>query len=125
MAQTIYAGPAVVFYRGRPALEADNVRFQLQTNNKGVFTRKGYAGHTKGPKTHSLSVANALPSTGPEVDWMGIASAQEVVTLAVKFANKTYTLEGQIADCEYNDGGSQGEAIKLSFNFTGRQISVT
>lgn len=125
MAQTIYSGPATLFYLGMPVLEADSIRLQLQTNNKGVFTRKGYSGHTKGPKVHTLSVNNALPSTGPEVDWMAIAAAQNVVTLGVKFANKTYTLEGQVSDCDYNDGGSQGEAIKLSFNFTGKLVSVT
>ncbi len=126
MAQTIYSGPATLLFLGRPVLEADSIRLQLATNNKPVYTgRKGYAGHTKGQKTHTMSVSNALPSTGPEVDWMAVANAQDVITLAVKFANKTYTLEGQVSECDYNDGGAQGEAIKLSFSFTGKLVSVT
>lgn len=125
MAQTIYAGPATLLYLGRPVLEADSVALSLATNNKSVFTRKGYSGHTKGPKVYSLSVDNALPSTGPEVDWMAIGAAQDVITLAVKYANKTYTLEGQISECSTKDGGSQGEAIKISFSFTGKLVSVT
>ncbi len=126
MAQVIYSGPATLFYRGLPVLEADSIRLQLATNNKPVYTgRKGYSGHTKGPKTYSLTVSNALPSTGPEVDWMGIANAQNVVELAVKFANKTYSLEGNVSECDYNDGGAQGEAIKISFSFTGKLVSTT
>lgn len=126
MAQTIYAGPATLLYLGRPCLEVDSTKLSLATNNKPVFTgRKGYAGHTKGPKVYTLPVTNALPSTGPEVDWMAIAAAQEVITLGVKFATKTYTLEGQVTECDVNDGGAQGEAIKISFNFTGKLVSVT
>jgi hypothetical protein len=125
MAQTVYAGPATVLYAGLPALEADSVRLSLATNNKNVFNRKGLAGHTKGPKVYTLAVSNALPSTGPEVEWMEIADAQRVVTIGVTFANKTYTLEGQVSEADYNDGGSQGEAVKLNFNFTGKLISRT
>lgn len=125
MAQIVYSGPATLFYLGRPVLECDSVRLQLQTNNKSVVTnRKGRAGHTKGPKVYSLAIGNALPQAGLEVDWQQIADDQEGITLAVKFANKTYTLEGDIRDFDMSSE-AEGAANKVSFNFDGKLVSKT
>lgn len=125
MAQTIYMGPATLFYLGRPVLETDSITLSVQSNNKAVVTgRRGRSGHTKGPKSYSLKVSNAIPSTGLEVDWQQICDDQEVVTLGVKFANRTYTLEGDLADVELTSEAEGGSA-KCSFNFNGKLKSKT
>lgn len=117
MAQIEYSGPATVYYLGLPVLEAKKVDLKFNANNKTVNTlSKGRAGHTAGPKVYELSVSNALPSTGPDVDWEELGAAQEVITLAVKFADRTYTLDGDIRDVSMSSD-AEGGANEVSFSF--------
>lgn len=125
MAQITYSGPATLFYLGLPVLEATKVTLKLATNNKTVNTlSKARAGHTAGPKVYTLSVSNALPSTGPDVDWELLASEQETITLGVRFANKTYTLDGDLRDVTV-ESDAEGAANSIAFEFEGTMKART
>lgn len=112
-----YSAPGAVFYRGRPALEATSITMDLDSGNKDVVTiLKGRAGHTAGPLMATIAVDNALPSTGPEVDWIGLCAAQEEVALVFKIAGDSYAFKGDVRTAKI-DTKAEGTPNSVSFSY--------
>jgi hypothetical protein len=119
-----YSGPATVLYRSRPVLQATTSRFRIETGNNDVTTMAlGRAGHSKGPKKVVMEVENAIPQGGFEIDWIGLANAQEEVPLGFKIAGKTYECVGDIRGADVQSG-TDG-ANRVSWEFHGRIVSET
>ncbi len=123
-----YVGPTVVRYRGRVLLEAQNARVRIITGNASVFTaHRGFAGKSRGAPHLELAVDSAIPGTGFEVDWPGIALAQADIELEVELPGvATYGCDGDVRDVELESDSSAGEArpSKVSFNYMARIVSI-
>jgi hypothetical protein len=118
----VYSGPATLFYNSVPVLQAQSVRLKISTNNKSVHTlHLGRAGHSRGSKEIELTVDNAAPEEGLEVDWELLADAQEEVALGVRFAGTTYECIGDLRDVDM--GSSTDDANKVSFTYSAIIVS--
>lgn len=119
-----YSGPGFVLFRGRPVLQANTVSMDVQTDNKDVNTLLlGRAGHSAGSKKIQLSVNSAIPLGGLEFDWVGVANAQQEVSLAFKLANKTYNCTGDVRSVKLDT--STEKANEVSFEFHGIIVNIT
>jgi hypothetical protein len=113
-----YSGPGAVIYNSRTVLQSQSVGFQVQTDNKDVMTLAGgRVGHSRGAKKVQVSVDNAIPELGFEIDWVGIANAQLEINLSFRIATKTYNCRGDIRDAEWRT--DVDATNKLSFTFHG------
>lgn len=114
----LYSAPGFVLYNGIPVLQASQVSFNLQTDNKDVSTLLlGVAGFSAGPKKVQVDVTSAIPQAGMEQAWVTIANAQGEVNLAFKIANVTYNCRGDIRDVKADT--SVDKANDVSFTFHG------
>lgn len=114
----VYSAPGFVLYNGIPVLQASQVSFNLQTDNKDVSTLLlGVAGFSAGPKKVQVDVTSAIPQAGMEQAWVTIANAQGEVNLAFKIANVTYNCRGDIRDVKADT--SVDKANDVSFTFHG------
>lgn len=117
-----YSGPGFVSYQGRPVLQAKSVDVQIQSGNNDVDTLiLGRAGHSKGSKKVQIQVDNAIPQAGPEIDWEGLAEAQEEIPLSFTVAGKTRNCVGDIRDVTVKS--STDAANIISYTFHGRTVS--
>lgn len=116
----IYSGPATLLYNGVPVLQCSSVELSIDTGNKDVDTMHlGRAGHSRGPKKIMLSVKNAVPLAGYEIDWIGLANAQLEVPLGLQTTlNKVYGLIGDVRTARYGSGVDS--ANELSFEYHGK-----
>lgn len=117
----LFSGPGYVRVNGNTVTLSTQIKIDLATNNQGVDTMlEGYAGHSKGSKVYTVEVENPVPAEGFEVDWLGIAEAQEEVDV-------DFVLPGVV------DFGFQGEidsagletatnkAANATMKFTGKR----
>jgi hypothetical protein len=103
-------------------LEASHAEIKFETNNKDVDTmRKGRAGHSRGAQKCTITVKNAIPQAGAEIDWAGIARAQLEVELGFRIAGKTYECVGDVRDVTVTSGTEQPN--DLSFTYHGKVTS--
>lgn len=117
-----YSAPGFVLYQGVPVLQASSVNFQVITDNKDVNTLiLGRAGHSKGSKKVQIQVENAIPQAGYEINWPGIAAAQQEIPLTFRIANKTYNCVGDVRDVDIKS--SVDSPNSLGFTFHGRIVS--
>lgn len=118
----VYSRPGFVLYAGQPVLQASNVSFSFETDNKDVNTLLlGRAGHSAGPRKVQFDVTSAVPAAGMERAWIAIANAQGEVSLAFKIANKTYNCTGDIRNVKVDT--SVDKANDVSFTFHGILIN--
>jgi hypothetical protein len=119
-----YSAPGFVTYRGRPALEATSITVDADSGNKDVVTiLKGRAGHTGGPLMTTINVDNAIPSTGPEVDWFAICASHDEIELGFKIAGDTFRFSGDVRTVKY-DTKAEGTPNALSFTFHGTYLGT-
>ena len=120
----VYSGPGLVLFNGVPVLQASNIDFKVETDNKDVVTLAlGRAGFSAGPKKVQASVDNAIPAQsdgGMEVDWPGIALAQQQVSLAFVIAGVTRNATGDVRSV--NVKTSTESANSVSFEFHGTSV---
>lgn len=123
MAATIYSGPGFVTVNAVPVLQSSSIDFSVDTQNKDVETLLlGMAGFSVGPQKVMVSVDNAIPQAGMEFDWVGIALAQQAITLGFKLAGKTYTCTGDVRTVKA--GTKVSDANTVSWEFHGKITSV-
>ena len=121
---SLYSGPGFVLYNGTPVLQSSMVTMDVQTDNKDVNTQLlGRAGMSPGPKKVQISVNSAVPASGLEFDWVGIANAQVEINLAFKLAGRTYSCSGDIRSAKLDS--SVDKANEVSFEFHGIIVSTT
>jgi len=112
-----YSGPGTVLYRGRPVLQASSAELDIETDNKDVVTlRLGRAGHSPGPRKIALNVSSAIPETGLEVDWVGLANAQAEVQLGFRIANKQYEFTGDIRTAKITTSTEQANGVSFTYH---------
>lgn len=117
-----YSGPGHVKYRGVPVLQSGSVELDAQTDNKDVNTLLlGRAGHSRGARKVQIQVESAIPQTGMEIDWVGIANAQTEIPLSFTIANKTWNCVGDVRDTRIRS--TVNDANSVSFTFHGRIVS--
>lgn len=112
-----YSGPGQVLWGDRVVLEAENAQFALATGNNDVSTlAKGRAGHSRGAKKYTLRVDNAIPDTGFEVDWEGIADAQLEVAIGFRIGTTTWLLRGDIRDVDVSTDTNASNKVTFTFH---------
>ena len=120
---TIYSGPGFVTINAVPVLQSSSIDFDVDTQNKDVQTLLlGTAGFSVGPQKVMVRVENAVPQSGMEFDWVGIALAQSVITLGFKIAGKMYTCTGDIRTAKV--GTKVADANSVSWEFHGKITSI-
>jgi len=119
----VYSAPGFIDYSGVPALQPNSVDFNIETDNKDVNTLLlGRAGHSAGSKSVKASVNSAIPAAGLEIDWVGIADAQQEVNLGFHLAGKVYNCKGDVRSVKL--GTSTDKANEVSFEFSGRIVNI-
>lgn len=119
----LYSAPGFIDYSGVPALQPNSVEFNIETDNKDVHTLLlGRAGHSAGSKSVKASVNSAIPAAGLEIDWVGIANAQQEVNLGFHLAGKVYNCKGDVRSVKL--GTSVDKANEVSFEFSGRIVNT-
>jgi len=115
----VYSGPGFVLYNGVPVLQASSITFNVETDNKDVNTLLlGRAGFSAGPKKVQVSVDNAIPSSGMEVDWPAVAEAQAQVSLGFSIAGKTYNATGDVRSVRVTTSVDNANAVSFEFHGT-------
>lgn len=119
----VYSGPGFITQNGLPLLQAESINFKVDPKNKPVETLLlGYAGHSTGALSISGDVSNAIPSTGPEINWGAVAAAQAEIPLAFHIGGNVYNCVVNVSGASYGTGVN--DANKLSFEFMGRLVNI-
>ena len=120
---TIYSGPGFVTVNAVPLLQSSYIFFDAGTKNEAVQTRlAGTDGCSVGPQKVMVRVENAVPQSGLEFDWVGIALARAVLTLGFMIAGKMYTCMGDIRTAKI--GTKVADANSVSREFHGKLTSI-
>jgi hypothetical protein len=113
---TVYSGPGQVLSGDHVLLEVETAEFSFESGNNDVLTlAKGRAGHSRGAAKAMLSVTNAIPAAGPEVDWVAVAAAGLAVALGFRMAGRVYQMTGDVRDARITTD-AQG-ANRYSFTY--------
>jgi hypothetical protein len=106
-----YSGPFIVRHEGTTLLEQQSARFRIITGNADVFTaHKGRAGFSRGAVRLEIDIDSAIPAEGLEVDWPGLAIAQEEVTGDIQIADMVYGYTADVREVDQESDASSGEA---------------
>lgn len=115
----VYSGPGIVLYQGVPVLQATSITYNVETDNKDVNTLSlGRAGFSAGPRKVQVSVDNAIPAAGMELDWPGIAEAQEQVSLGFVVAGVTRNAQGDVRDVSVKTSTDSANSVSFEFHGT-------
>ncbi len=114
----LYSGPGVLLYNGTPVLQASSVELSVDTGNNDVVTlHLGRAGHSPGAKKIQLSVENAVPLEGYEIDWIGLANSQAEVQLGLQTVQgKIYGLTGDVRTARYRTGVDNANSLSMEYH---------
>lgn len=119
-----YSGPGFVRVRGVVVLQASKIEFKFNPNNKSVMTLMlERAGHSTGPKEVEVSVENAIPQAGMEVDWFGLSAAGQEIALDFVLAGKTYACRGDLRDVSAST--DVGSPNGVNWSFSGKWMNPT
>jgi hypothetical protein len=121
----IYSGPARLTYNGVDVLQSESVELSVDTGNKDVDTMHlGRAGHSRGSKKIMLSVKNAIPIEGFEIDWISLANEGLEVQLGLRIGlTKSYGFIGDIRTARLGSGVDGTN--ELSFEYHGKIVAET
>jgi len=115
----LYSGPGFVLYNGVPVLQAGSVTYNVETDNKDVNTLLlGRAGFSAGPKKVQISVENAIPASGMELNWPAIAEAQAQVSLGFVLAGTTYNATGDVRSVRASTSTENANGVSFEFHGT-------
>ena len=115
----VYSGPGYVLFEGVPVLQASNITYNVETDNKDVNTLLlGRAGFSPGPHKVQTSVDSAIPEAGMEVDWPGIARAQLQVSLSFVIAGTTYNATGDVRSVRVTTSTENANGVSFEFHGT-------
>jgi hypothetical protein len=106
-----YSGPFKVRHGGQTLLEQQSARFRIVTGNADVFTaHKGRAGFSRGALRLEIDIDSAIPGDGLEVDWPGLAIAQEEIEGDITIAGVVYGYVGDVREVDQESDSSGGDA---------------
>ncbi len=118
----VYSGPGYVLFEGVPVLQASNITYNVETDNKDVNTLiLGRSGFSPGPKKVQVSVDNAIPAEedgGMELDWPAIAEAQLQVSLAFVIAGVTRNATGDVRGVSAKTSTESANSVSFEFHGT-------
>lgn len=117
-----YSGPGFVLFNGVPVLQASNITYNVETDNKDVNTLLlGRAGFSAGPKKVQASVDNAIPAEeegGMELDWPAIAEAQAQVSLGFSIAGVIRNATGDVRSVRVTTSTENANGVSFEFHGT-------
>lgn len=115
----VYSGPGIVLYQGVPVLQATSITYNVETDNKDVNTLSlGRAGFSAGPRKVQVSVDNAIPASGMELDWPAIAEAQAEVSLGFVIAGVTRNATGDVRSVRVTTSTENANGVSFEFHGT-------
>ena len=113
---------ASIYFNDSLLSEAMDVTVKYTSNNQVQKTlAKGFAGVSPGSKMTEISISNAVPDAGFEVDVFSTITNTQEVKLTIFAASKTLTIKGFLMDCDFSK--ATDSESKLSFNFQGGEAS--
>lgn len=122
MAQQVY-GQMFAFFDQALLEEEIDIDWEFNPDAKPVATQaKGYAGVTKGSGLFTCTVTNALPRTGPEINFIEYADKQTFIDFVVTIGSVQLVSRGTVTNVK-GKGGASGEG-RIDFIFTGSKPTV-
>ena len=119
MAATKYTA-AFLFVDGQLAAEAQSEKTKYANGAHIVQTQaKKFAGASPGAPSFAVSVENAMPRAGIEIDYYQLAKDLTEVELILHRSGKRMTSKGFIMDVDEDHG--VGAQAKLSYTFQGSE----
>ena len=119
-----YSGPGSVLYNGIPLLEVMQMDLDYDSGNKDVDTlAKGNAGFSTGPGKAQVMLKNALPTNGPEVDWLALSMSKLEIQLTFVLAGKYTTLMGDVRNVKASSSNTGENTFDMTFH--GRVVAAT
>lgn len=116
-----YSGPGYISYRGRPQLQSESIELSYDSGNKDVDTLLlGRAGHSSGADKVMISVSQAIPKAGMEVDWVAVAAAKSQIDLTFVIAGRAFNTSGDVRTVKL--GTNTGNPNSLSLEFHGKLV---
>jgi hypothetical protein len=110
-----YEGPGKVFFGANALAQAKSVRFNINGNNRRVYTmKKGLAGRSRGPVETEITVDNAVPIAGLEQEYIERCVDNANVRIEIELAGKRYSWDGWIDTVE----GSQSTDADAGLSYT-------
>lgn len=102
---------------GRPVLRAGEIDWSIKSNDQPIMTLdEGLAGFSDGAEEFDLTLKQAVPLSGYQIDWMGLARTHTTVRPGLIHGGKSYQLEGRVMDAsgssKVNDASFVNVTIK-------------
>lgn len=109
--------PAKLTLNGRPVLKTSEVDWSIKSNDSPIYTLdEGLSGFADGAEEFDLTMKQAIPSSGYQIDWMGLARTHTTIRPGLIYAGKAYALEGRVMEAsgssKVNDPGMVNVTIK-------------
>ena len=112
-----YEGPGEIQFDSRTLAEASTVRASVSSNSNQVTTmKKGLAGRSRGAVVSQVTVENAIPKGGLEVEFMDKCVQDADVRITLLIAGRRMTFEGWIDTVDTSQGVN--EMATISFTVT-------
>ena len=100
-----YEGPGQLQIDGQTIAEAETVRVNIRSNNNRVYTMlRQFAGRSKGPTETEISIDNAIPRAGFEIDFTRRIVADADVRVTVLVGGQRLQFDGYIDDVALSQG---------------------
>lgn len=105
MALTAYEGPAELYVNARLLAEAKSCTVRFRANNNPVNTmQKQFAGKSDGVRTSEISIDNAVPRKGYEVDFVKLCMEGKEMSIVYKSGGRRHQIAAFVNECELTNG---------------------
>lgn len=109
---------------GRPVLKVNEAGVTVRSGDSPILTLdEGLAGFADGAEEMDLTLRQAVPIGGYQIDWMGLARTHTTIRPGVIRAGKSWQLEGRVM--EASDASKVGEGAYVNVTIKARIIGVT
>lgn len=111
-----------VTYQGAVVLFATSIKKGEESGDNPVKTNVlGLAGYSDGAEMASMSVGNAVPQGGYEIDWSALCRSHTTIDLGFVLGGQTTTIRGRLLTVETSTAPDAPNAV--DFTFGGRVVS--
>lgn len=92
-----FSKPCQVLFNQRPVLYSESADFDLESGDNEVFTLDdGLAGHSDGAARAKLTLRQAIPQGGYQIDWNALIISHTTIYPTVKIGGKSYSCRGRV-----------------------------
>lgn len=107
----------------RPVLYASESDWSIKSNDQAIYTLdEGLAGFSDGAHEFDLTLKQAVPLSGYQIDWMGLCRTHTTIRPGLIHAGKTYKLEGRVM--EASSGSKVNEPSMVNVTIKAKIVAV-